>query len=227
MERLLRKSSAVVPKLVSDLFGKGYKSFVDNWYARENLFRNLEENSIATCGRARTNWLQLPKSFKKEPLQKGQHKFSMDGNTLMMCFHDKKEIYLLSTIHSMEEVASGKSDKDRRSVNLLQLIFYYNENVECVDKNDAMVWNYNCVRKSYKWTTKLFFHFIEEAVFNSFLLYKKCGGKKRFLKIKMILIKSILWEAHIDVDNGKVGHNKYVGHHFPELIPPTESKDKP
>ena len=69
-----------------------------------------------------------------------------------------------------------------------------------VDKNDAMVENYSCVRKSYKWATKVFFHFIEEAVFNSFILYKKSGGKKRFLQFKLNLIQSILREAHIDVD---------------------------
>ena len=33
MERLLGKSGAVVPKLINDLFGKGYRLFVDNWYA--------------------------------------------------------------------------------------------------------------------------------------------------------------------------------------------------
>ena len=26
-------------------------------------------------------------------------------------------------------------------------------------KNDAMVGNYNCIRKTFKWTTKVFFHF--------------------------------------------------------------------
>ena len=39
MERLLGKSGAVVPKLINDLFGKGYRLFVDNWYASE---RNQE-----------------------------------------------------------------------------------------------------------------------------------------------------------------------------------------
>ena len=35
------------------------------------------------------------KSFKKEPLQKGQYRFLRDENIFAMCFHDKKEIYFL------------------------------------------------------------------------------------------------------------------------------------
>ena len=46
-----------------------------------------------------------------------------------------------------------------------------------VDKKDAMVGNYSYVRKTYKWTTKVFFQFLEEAIFNSFLLYSKNNTK--------------------------------------------------
>ena len=55
---------------MSDLFRKGYKLFVDNWYISEKLFRYLEENDTAACITARTNQLQLPKSFKKGTIAK-------------------------------------------------------------------------------------------------------------------------------------------------------------
>ena len=61
IKRLLGKSGAVVIKLMSDLLGRGYKLFVDNWYTSEKLFRYLEENGTAVCGIARANWFQLPK----------------------------------------------------------------------------------------------------------------------------------------------------------------------
>ena len=64
-------------------------------------------------------------------------------------------------------------------------------------------------------------------MFNSFILYKKRSGKKHFLQFKLNLIQSILHEVHIDVDIAEAGQNKYVGRHYPELIPPTENKDKP
>ena len=46
-----------------------------------------------------------------------------------------------------------------------------------VDKNDAIVGSYSCIRRTYKWTTKMFFHFLEETVFNSILLYSKSNRK--------------------------------------------------
>ena len=39
----LGKSGAVVPKLMADLYGKGYHLYVDSWYTSEKLFRHLEE----------------------------------------------------------------------------------------------------------------------------------------------------------------------------------------
>ena len=161
---------------MSDLFGKDYKLFVDNWYTNEKLFRYLEENGTAACGTARANRLQLLKSFKKEPLQKRQCRFLRDKNMLTLRFHDKK-VYFLSTIHSMEEVAGGKSDRHGRLVKMLRLIIYYNKHMGSVGKNDAMVGNHSCVRKSYKWKTKAFFYFIEKVAFNSFILYEKRDGK--------------------------------------------------
>ena len=63
-ESLLEKQlGAVVPKLMSDLFGLGYKLFVNNWYTSEKLFNYLQDNNTAACGTARSNRLKLPKSF--------------------------------------------------------------------------------------------------------------------------------------------------------------------
>ena len=107
-EKLLGKSGTVVPNRMSDLFGKGCKLFLHNWYTSEKLFRYLEKNGTAACGTARANQLQLPKSLKKKPLQKRQYRFLRDENMLVVRFHDKKPKYFLSTIHSMEEVVSGK-----------------------------------------------------------------------------------------------------------------------
>ena len=70
-------------------------------------------------------------------------------------------------MHTMKKSISAKRNRDVLPVEKLSLINDYNKNIGGVDKNDAMVGNYNsCVRKSYKWTTKVFFHYLEEAVFN-------------------------------------------------------------
>ena len=63
-------------------------------------------------------------------------------------FHDKKEICFSFIIHTMEEVAFGKSDESGRSVKILRLISDYNKHMGGVDKNDVLVANNSCARRS-------------------------------------------------------------------------------
>ena len=78
-----------------------------------------------------------------------------------------------------------------------------------------MIANYSLFRKSYIWTNKVFFHFIEEAVFNAFLLLKKTGSMKRFMDTKLDLLKAIIAETDAKIDEI-----------VPEFIPATDKKDK-
>ena len=55
LEKELGKSGAVVPKLMQDLYGKGYHLYFNNWYTSEKLFDHLERNETAACGTARLN----------------------------------------------------------------------------------------------------------------------------------------------------------------------------
>jgi len=62
----------------------------------------------------------------------------------------------------------------------------------CVDKNDAATVLYALVRKSYKWTTKVAFHMIEEALFNAHVLYSLSANPKiLYSSFKMMYVKEI------------------------------------
>ena len=67
-----------------------------------------------------------------------------------------------------------------------------------IDRNDAMIGNYSSVRKSMKWTTKVAFHFIEEVVLNSIIIFDKDIGKKRFLQLKLFLIRQMLGDVTME-----------------------------
>ena len=67
---------------------------------------------------------------------------------LAVRFHDKKEICFSFIIHTMEEVAFGKLDESGRSAKILRLIRDYNKHMGGVDKNDVLVGNNSCARKS-------------------------------------------------------------------------------
>ena len=66
----LGKCGAVVPKLMYDFYGEGYKLYVDNWYTSEKLFRHLEENRTVACGTAMGYRLKAPKSMTARTIGK-------------------------------------------------------------------------------------------------------------------------------------------------------------
>ena len=97
-----------------------------------------------------------------------------------------------------------------------------------VDKNDAIIGTYSSCHKTFKWTTKVVIHMIEEAMVNAFILYNKNarGKKMRLLKFKLEYIRSIL----IPLRNKNVRSHLVVptkSIHFLELIPPTPKKVNP
>ena len=86
--------------------------YVDNWYTSEILFRYLEDNGTAACGTASENHFSLPDTFKKPPLPKGDYQFRRNNNLLALRYHDKKEIFMLSTMHIMRKVNKRRADEN-------------------------------------------------------------------------------------------------------------------
>ena len=131
----------------------------------------------------------------------------------------------LSTIHKADIINTGKRDRQGNVMQKLRLINDYNKYMGGVDRNDELIGTYSSVRKSMKWTKKVAFHFIEEAILNSFLLSKKANNKKRFLDYKMESISFL--SAGGSTASAPDAADRFSGRHFPEVIPPTAKKQKP
>lgn len=217
-------SGAVVPKLMSELYGKGYHVYMDNWYTSEKLYLHLEENGSAACGTAKRNRLSVPKSMKTKKMIRGDTEFRRDNNLLMLRYQDKKEVYFLSTIHKSNVATSGKKKRDGTDLVKPVLVNDYNKYMGGIDRNDAMMGNYSSVRKTLKWTTKVAIHFMEEAVLNSFIIYNKFKGNQRFMQFKLTLIRMLLDVATHDSTMFSI---PTIGRHFLQLIPPTKKKQNP
>ena len=75
--------------------------------------------------------------------------------------------------------------------------------MEGVDKNDATIGNYSCIRKIYKWYIKIFFYLYEEVLYNDFVVYSKEGEKKitRFMLFKLEVIREMLEDTHQQIQS--------------------------
>ena len=99
--------------------------------------------------------------------------------------------------------------------------------MEGVDRNGALIGNYTCVRKTFKWTVEVVMHFIEEAVLNAFILFDKTKlGKARFMSFKMELIETTITRAKLD-SSKDLYEQPLIDRHFLELVPPTEDTKSP
>lgn len=106
----------------------------------------------------------------------------------------------------------------------------YNKYMGGVDRTDQLLQPYEIATKSLKWYKKLAIHFLQLAMLNSFLLYKKDGGQKRFLEFQRDVISVLVFGrdngAHHDIPREE-NVVRLRERHFLEQIPPTDSKQKP
>lgn len=217
----LGKSGSIVIQLAEKLLGKGYRLYLDNWYTSVALARYLSKNQTGICGTIRKNRGKFPASFTTSKLERGSAVFVSKKNIMAIRYKDRKDVYLISTLHKPEVAVTKKKKRDGTPIEKFTIIDDYNKNMGGVDTNDGCIANYSGVRKSHKWTTKIALHFIEEAVFNAFLLYRYKHQKAVLLDFKLSIIGSMI-SYQPETNNQKRSKKHKV-----DKIPNTPSKKTP
>ena len=87
-------------------------------------------------------------------------------------------------MHTTKVIGTGKKVHARNPIIRLKVFRDYNKKMGGIDKNDTMVNNSSCIQRSYKLSVMLFLHFLEHAIFNTYLFYNKSGGRKHFFEFK-------------------------------------------
>ena len=183
-------STKSVLTLLHDLKGKGYCLATDNYYTSPELAEFLIKNKTDICGTMKKNRKGLPKALKTSNIKKGEIIGFQKGKMCAMKWKDKKELFMLSTFHSlgMETVAS-KKDASKNSTKP-KAVMWYNGTMGGVDRADQCLSYYpvarNQQRKYYK---KIFRYLLNQAVFNSFVLYKKNDGTLSQINFRIQLIE--------------------------------------
>ena len=71
-----------------------------------------------------------------------------------------------------------------------------------------------------------FFHFLEEVIFNSFLVYSKSNDKKTFVEYKLVVVQHMLSSPDTNVTAGQM-FEQLRGFHFPSEIPAQKKTETP
>lgn len=223
-------SSQIVMDLMKPLLNKGHCLTTDNFYTSPELAEILIKNKTDTYGTLRVKRKGVPKniSFPKK-VSKGFTKTYRKGKVMVMRWRDKKDVFFLSTIHgcSMIEIDNGIKKHLRPKV-----ANDYNFSMGGVDRVDQHLSIRPVPRKQgKKFYKKMFFHMMEQALWNAFVLFVKSGGKFSNLKFREKLIEQYLEKYHTPEFASKGGRPsitpnplRLTERHFIELLPPTESK---
>lgn len=225
-------SSQIVMSLVAPLLGKGYCLITDNFYTSPQLADILLKYRTDTYGTVRLSRKDMPENVKRNKLKRGDIVASQRGKVTVMKWKDKKDVSLLSTIHNSDIIDVTKNNK---TVKKPRVVVDYNTTMGGVDRVDQHLANYPVPRKrGKKYYKKIFFHLYEQANFNSYVLYKKSGGRLSPLDYRLLVIEKMFEKYHSQEFSSRGGRPgttpsplRLTGRHFPESIPATEKKKTP
>ena len=190
----LSKSEQIVVDIMSNLLDEGRQVFTDNWYtsvrlAEYLLTRKTQITGVVRAGRG------PPRALMDQPLLRRQSCFARKGNMLVVQYHDRSKVCVLTTTYKADFV-------ERRTIRHGGIVEYenkplhiaeYNKRMGSVDYADQMMEPYSSNRKSLAWFKKLGIHFMFRILLNSFITSKAVGNyRQRFVNYILQTSKELL-----------------------------------
>ncbi|XP_049958985.1 piggyBac transposable element-derived protein 1-like [Schistocerca serialis cubense] len=165
-----------VPENVND------NIYFDNYYTSIPLMHYLKGRgilSLGTVSRNRVHNKKLPddKSLSKEERGKilefiGNYEGTEISNVV---WQDNKTVMLLSTSVGSDPVSNVKrydrSGKEHIFVSCLKIVQIYNKHMGEVDLLKSLIGRYRIIIWSKKWHFRIFYHLVDLATVNSWILY--------------------------------------------------------
>ena len=112
-------------------------------------------------------------------MKKGDSVFKRSKEIIAMLWHDKRDVTMISTMHSSAFSDTDKKDRATgETIRKPQIVLDYNKYMGGVDLSDFLTNKYADMRKSLKWYKKLIFHLNDLAVTNAYIVYRFVTKKK-------------------------------------------------
>ena len=165
---------------------------MDNFFSLPRLFDDLTEmkNTFMRDNAAQQKRHALWLRTKKTEIDKGWYKGEDQGKFNRVSLEGQTEIYMLTNMDPPPEEGNF-CDDSKRAVEP-QIVAWYNRHMGYVDISDCMANSYSMCRRTFKWTTKLFFHLLDLTVLNSWILLSSCGAKCTHKDFTLLLVRNLI-----------------------------------
>ena len=167
-----------VANLTRGVEGFGHKLYMNNFFSSPDLYDDLAQKKIFCCGTVRLHRKGMPKDLKPKTLRlkRGDIRVRTRGDLTALVWKDKRDMCLLTNIHNPPR--EGNYCDEHGNAIKPTIVADYNRHMGHIDNADGMANSYTASRRTWKWTKKLFFHLLDLAIINSYILLSSCGGKK-------------------------------------------------
>ena len=182
----------VVMELMDQLLQQGYHVFFDNFYTSVPLVTALWNKNTPSCGTVTENRKGFPETMKNgkswaKKKERGDMRWRRDGNILAVQWIDNKLVTMLSSIDCANEYVEVNRKKkinnkwNELTVKQPYVIHRYNRFMNGVDRSDQILAKYNLLRKCVRWWKTLFYHLIDIATVNGYILFKAIQKERQVI----------------------------------------------
>ncbi|XP_067298893.1 piggyBac transposable element-derived protein 4-like [Pseudorasbora parva] len=203
---------SVMALVDENMLGSGYKLFVDKFYTSPTLFRDLLCKKIWACGPV----LPTRKGFPTTTVNRlsrnaprGTMRWIRDDDLLFVEWKDSQEVQMCSTFHkandgdTVQRKVKGDTHQTLVEVPVPAAVLDFNRNVGAVDPSNFITGHYRVLQKPKKWYQCVFYHLLDIAVENAFVLHELVAKRKKqeALTRKAFLETLVLELTEMDDEN--------------------------
>ncbi|KAM3836150.1 piggyBac transposable element-derived protein 3 [Diretmus argenteus] len=221
---------ALVLKRLTETVHPGTKVYCDRFFTTLSAVDCMLENKVYLTGTVMKN--RVPKAMQKLPSDKIMKKQGRgtsasvvrgDGKLSVVKWFDNKPVVMLSTVHAEQPEDTcqrwSKKEKHYMTVRRPCIVREYNAKMGGVDLSDRMMSYYRMSVRTKKWTIRMLMHFMDLALANSWLLYRRDNQENgtprkaimKFLEFRMDVAQVFLNKRDVTDAEGESAHHPQPG----------------